>query len=101
VVEVEIWRRIYSSAPGRTGTWSVSTRRRLDGVPRAGDHVALADGWASVEVKYVTWRADGPPVVTLMPLDTDYGDPIDEMDQLVREHGWTQHGAPEGQSTRA
>jgi hypothetical protein len=94
VVEVEIWRRIYSSAPGRVGSWSISTRREMVGVPRAGDSVELADGWTSCEVRYVTWCADGRVVVTLVPLKPDWDQPLDEMEVLVREHGWVQHGAP-------
>jgi hypothetical protein len=91
---VTIERAVVSSVPGHTGNWAIRTTRAVDAVPRSGDDVVLADGWASAFVKRVSVGHDGRVTVILEPCRTDSPETLGEIGVLVRDHGWEQMGGP-------
>jgi hypothetical protein len=93
LITVSVWQRIYSGVPGRAGQWSISKTMRLAAVPRAGDQVCLAEGWACETVDRVTF-SDGGDVEVVFSMTTDSPDRLDEMARLVADHGWEQLGGP-------
>src|SRR5450756_3258162 len=79
---------IYSNPPAEAGIWCIRIRRWLMAVPRPGDQIELADGWASRCVKDTTFMADGRVIVSLEPVKTGNPDVLREKHTLVDAHDW-------------
>jgi hypothetical protein len=94
--EVQVWQHIVSKVPGRVGNWSISRKMTLARVPVAGDVICHHDGWASLTVKRVTLGPGFDARVDVIPVSTDSPQILDELELLVKNHGWLQHGAPWG-----
>lgn len=85
---VEIAQDIYSSVPDMMGTWAIICTRDYGAVPRVGEWIELAPGWAATRVKDVSFLADGRISVTLQPYKPGTRDGLVEHRQLVEVHGW-------------
>jgi hypothetical protein len=89
-------RYIYSDAPGAMGGFCMEAEREVLAIPRSGDFVELADGWASLRVKDVTFMSDGRVIVELDRTRAGDADDIREYLTLAADHDWSWVGpAPE------
>jgi hypothetical protein len=88
-MQVTITRKIISSAPIVSGMFLLRIERELPAVPRKGDFVEMADGWASKEVETgAVFTANGEVIVSLKTTRTDNPELVAELQELVDNHGW-------------
>ena len=66
----------------------MDVKREYPAVPRPGDWIELAEGWASQPVRNTTYMADGSIYVELEPTTTDNPDIIAEELGLCRDYDW-------------
>jgi hypothetical protein len=89
VISVIVRRHLYVSAPAPVGIYCMETTRSVHAVPRAGDWIELADGWASARVRDCTFMERGSRVIIeLDNVKTDNPAMIAEDHQLVDDHRW-------------
>jgi len=93
-MDILITLKVCSSVPGHSGSWLLAANREVPAIPRAGDHVELADGWCSEDVWYVTFCANGEVHVALRVMKIDDLDRLAEMNTLVTDGGagWFWYG---------
>ncbi len=88
MIRVTLQQLIYSRAPAEAGSWCQHAERDVPAVPRGGDEVELADGWASQQVRRASFGADGTVIINLDPVRTDSPHALAEHWELVDNHGW-------------
>lgn len=88
MIGVTLTQRVVSTVPGQVGNWSITRKVEYPAVPRSGDDVEMAGGWASAGVRRATFCIDGAVVVELEPIRTDSPDVLGDLDLLVSQHGW-------------
>lgn len=94
MIPVTVEQNIVSSLTGHVGNWTITCNRELRALPHSGDVIELAPGWAAVPVKYVAFLTDGRITVHLRGAQIERADVFEEHEELVRDHGWQQHGGP-------
>jgi hypothetical protein len=87
-VKVTIRRHLYINIPDSAGIYCTETERDLAAVPRKDDWIELAGGWTSVQVKDVTFMADGQVLVEITRMKTNDPVAVAEEWKLVEGHGW-------------
>lgn len=95
-MKVLLQRHIYSDAPAEAGIWCMRAERVLPGIPREGDWIELADGWASSRVKSISFMADGRLIVDLEKVKTNSPSSLAEDHILVDNHDWEWLGREPG-----
>jgi len=88
LIAVRVELTVVSSAAGRTGTETMTTLMRLPAVPREGDWIELAPGWAASPVGAVIFSSGRVPLVRLRQAKTDAPERLDEFARLILAHGW-------------
>jgi hypothetical protein len=97
-MEVLLRRGIRVNEPGPAGEYVMETGRSYAAVPRTGDHVELASGWASLQVRNVTFLADGRLRADLQRMVTNDPERVADALRLVESHGWHWLGKAPGEN---
>ena len=91
---VTIEMNVYTNAPAEPGIWCLRVQRDMITVPRQGDWIELAEGWASMRVKDVTFMVDGDVIVKLDAVKTNNPELLAEKHDLANQYQWKWIGKP-------
>lgn len=85
IVKMDILRTV----PALSRTLTMTARMTFPGgVPREGDRIELAPGWAAHPVRQVIWRDGYEPVVYLHTVETRDAERLVEFGRLIETRRW-------------